>query len=122
MKDIRPSQRAYAAVRRLARKAARTDHWMRPEIDDILTDDLDADNPGEISERHRDSWRETCHWQILYGTPISAIVDQQEQRFGPLTFEDRYYGLYLELLDAFWDEWESQTEFWAAVENRPCAT
>ena len=29
MKDIRPSQRAYAAVRRLARKAARTDHWMR---------------------------------------------------------------------------------------------
>ncbi len=41
----------------------------------------------------------------------------QERRFGQLEWEDRYYGLYLPLKEAFWDEWEEKSGFWDEAEK-----
>ena len=112
-KEIEPSGRAYEAVRKLARHAAKHDGWMQPELDDLGGDH------GDIGSEHRSSWEQTCHWEHFYGNEISRIVDQQERRFSrdePLEFEQRDYGLYEPLVDAFWEEWEERAGFWAAVE------
>ncbi len=113
---IKPSERAFNLVRQLARKAAKTDHWMEICLEDV---DLRSD-PGEIGCRHREQWEETCHWERFYGNEITLIVDTQERRLSPhepLEFEQRYYGLCQPLVDAFWDEWEDKVGLWAAIEN-----
>ena len=110
-----PSKRAYDAVRKLAREAARNDHWMVPELDGL-------DGADDISTAHRESWQQTCHWEHYYGTAISRIVDQQERRFcapgESLDCEARYFRLYEPLLDAFWEEWEEKSGFWDAVNKK----
>jgi len=110
MRNIQPSQRAYAAVRKLARNAAKNDNWLQPELDGI-----DEGDPGDIGTAHRESWQQTCHWEHFYGRPTSTLADQQQRRFGELTFEERYFGLYEPLVDAFWDEWEETIGFWDVV-------
>jgi len=114
---IYPSQRAFSAVRKLARDAAKNDNWLCPELDGLL----DSEKDGDIGMAHRDSWQQTCHWEHYYGRPINELVEQQTRRlarrYGPLEFEERYYGLYDPLVDAFWEEWESHVGFWTAVEE-----
>ncbi len=108
-----PSGRAFEAVRKLARHAAKHDGWMCPEVDD-LSDEI----YGDKGTAHREQWEQTCHWEHFYGKEISRIVDQQERRLSPrepMEFEERYYGLYQPLVDAFWEEWEERAGFWEAV-------
>jgi len=110
MKNAYPSKRAFTAARQLAREAAQNDHWLCPELDGI-----DESDPGDIGTAHRESWQQTCHWEHFYGSRLSALADQQARRFGVLTFEERYFGLYEPLVDAFWNEWEERSGFWDAV-------
>lgn len=106
--EIEPSQRAFEAVRRLAREAFRTDGWMTPVVEDLM--DEDTDDIGDLVMTHRSQWEQTCQFELLWGARISEIVDQQEARFERLDlavrWEDRYYGLYEPLKEAFWEEWE----------------
>ena len=111
--EIEPSQRAFEAVKRLARKAAREDGWLQPSVEEH--DIADTDDIGEIALNHRVGWQETTNWELTWGRQISLIVDQQEQRFLPrgdlsLGSETRYYALYEPLLEAFWDEWEERVD------------
>jgi len=110
MRSIEPSKRAYAAVCKLARDAAQNDNWLQPELDGIS-----EANPGDIGMAHRESWEQTCHWEHYYGRRISELASQQARRFGEITWEERYFGLYQPLVDAFWDEWEEAAGFWEVV-------
>lgn len=108
--EIEPSQRAFEAVRRLAREAFRTDGWMTPVVEDLM--DEDTDDIGQLVTEHRSQWEQTCQFEILWGARISEIVDQQEARFVRLglhvRWEDRYYGLYEPLKEEFWEVWEQK--------------
>lgn len=105
MKDYKPSQRAFIAIRRLARKAAKTDWWMRPCFDSI---DFDED----VFQQHRSQWEETEHFNHFYGQQLSNLAVQQARRFKvELDTEIRYSCFYQPLLDAFWDEWEETLDF-----------
>ena len=111
--EIEPSQRAFEAVKRLARKAVREDGWLQPCVEDH--DVANTDDIGEIALNHRAGWQETTNWELTWGRQISLIVDQQERRFLPrgdlsIGSETRYYALYEPLLEAFWDEWEERVD------------
>lgn len=116
-REIKPSERAIAAARKLARDAVKRDNWLLPHPEEDIRDtDILADL-GEISERHRSSWEQTDHFHLLYGTRLSELADAQERRFGGIEWEERYYGLYLPLKEAFWDEWEGKSSFWGKAEK-----
>jgi hypothetical protein len=116
-REIEPSARAIAAVEKMARDAAKNDHWMTFSGLDDLTG-TDGNDPGDIAASHREQWEQTCHWEHFYGNEISRICDQQERRFSrePLEFEPRYYGLYLPLVDAFWEAWEDASDLYGKIE------
>lgn len=115
--DIRPSERALAAARKLARDAVKRDHWLQPYPEEDIRDTDTPADLGEISERHRDGWEQTDHFHLLYGTRLSELADTQERRFGPMEWEERYYELYLPLKEAFWDEWEDRSGLWGKAEK-----
>ena len=116
-REIKPSNRALDAARKLARDAVKRDHWMLPCPEEEIKDTDTLADLGEISQRHRDAWEETDHFRLLYGNRLSHLADAQEQRFGPMEWEQRYYELYLPLKEAFWDEWEDRIGFWGKAET-----
>jgi hypothetical protein len=121
-RDIKPSETAFEKVRRMARRAFKKDGWMTPCVEEEDSDDI-----NEMVLNHRDHWMETNHWEYYYSRPISDIVDTQERRFsGDLTWEERYYGLFEPLVEAFWDEWENKWDIYSlakkALEEKKCTT
>jgi hypothetical protein len=116
-REIKPSGRALAAARKLARDAVKRDHWLSPYPEEDIRDADTLADLGDISERHRSSWEQTDHFHLLYGTRLSQLADAQECRFGQLEWEERYYGLYLPLKEVFWDEWEDKSGFWDKAEK-----
>ncbi len=114
MRDIKPSERAFARVRKMAREAAKTDNWLTVELDDLRGHD-------DLALEHRAGWEQTCHWEHYYGSAISTIADSQARRFGELSWEEQYWGLYDPLKDAFWETWEEAVGFWEAVNERETA-
>ena len=116
-RDIKPSERALAAARKLARDAVRRDHWLLPHPEEDIQDTDTLADLGEISERHRSGWEQTDHFHLLYGRRLSDLANAQMRRFGPMEWEERYYNLYLPLKDAFWDEWEDKAGFWEKAEK-----
>jgi hypothetical protein len=116
-RDIQPSERALEAARKLARDAVKRDHWLSPCPEEDIQDTETLADLGEISQRHRDGWEQTDHFQLLYGKRLTELADAQERRFGPMDWEERYYELYLPLKEAFWDEWEDKSGFWEKAEK-----
>ncbi len=117
-REISPSARAVATVEKMGRDAAKKDTWMTFSGLDDLTG-TDGNDPGEIASSHRAAWEETEHWTHFYGNEITSICDQQERRFSrePLEFEQRYYGLYLPLVDAFWEAWEEASDLYGKIDK-----
>jgi len=116
-REIQPSKRALEAARKLARDVVKRDHWLSPHPEEEIKDSNTLADLGEISQRHRDGWEQTDHFQLLYGTRLNELADAQERRFGQLEWEERYYNLYLPLKEAFWDEWEDKSGFWEKAEK-----
>lgn len=116
-RDIKPSNRALEAARKLAQDAVKRDHWMLPYPEEEIEGTDTLADLGEISQRHRDAWEETDHFRLLYGARLSELADAQECRFGQMEWEERYYELYLPLKEAFWEEWENRSGFWDQAEN-----
>jgi hypothetical protein len=116
-REIKPSERALEAARKLARDAVNRDHWLSPYPEEDIQDTDTLADLGEICLRHRDSWEQTDHFRLLYGARLSQLADAQERRFGQLEWEQRYYELYLPLKEAFWDEWEDRSGFWGKAEK-----
>lgn len=125
-KTFRPSQRAFEQARKLARYAAKHDNWMRPVAE--WKESESTSDYGSFETELIDGWEETTQFQILYGSPLSHLAEQQSKRFGidkhdgERSWEIHYYQMYCPLRDEFWREWceKKQTlRFWREfVENK----
>ena len=109
MKEIKGYKTAVAKVRRMARV---NDGWMTPTTDDPREPESWTDYGYWIQEEIN-GWEQTCHFGILYGTPM---VDMAHE----LAEKNRLYGehwleIWLDLKDEFWEAWadtHKAYEFW----------
>lgn len=117
MRPKPPSASAAALdkARKLARKAAREDHWLSPS--DNAIEEYNADY-GDFEQQHRDEWEQTTHFQVLYIEALCEIseADAEKQGVDRIKSWDLWYNNFqLEVKEAFWDEWEEKVklyEFW----------
>lgn len=108
MKEVKPSKRAFAAVQKMARDAAKEDGWMTPCLEEHTAKEKDI---GNAIQAHREGWQGTEHFAHFYGRTIKDIADRQSDRFKGCTSEERIH-LYYDLIEAFWDEWETRVDIY----------
>ena len=107
--EVKPSERALIQVRKMARKAAKTDNWLKPCSDGLVL--TREDDYGDFSQAHQEAWEQTQHFSTSYADPLRDLADKQAERFGFTSLDDWetwHYNLYCPLKDTFWEEWEAR--------------
>jgi len=115
-KELSPSANVLAEAAALASK---DDGWMTPTDDHISTEAAEDFSTFQIEQQ--EGWEQTCHFELLYGSPLKDMgykdayaqgFDESEHREAALYFHELFY---VPLKDAFWEAWADKHnlyEFW----------
>ncbi len=113
MDEWEVSDAAKDKVRALAQGAAKDDNWMRP----LYEEKAKGVTLSDFAQANQEAWMETCHFEHYYDRPISNIADEEEMRITGESVarhgEKWLQCLYLDLREAFWDEWDEAVGLYA---------
>jgi predicted DNA-binding protein len=113
IKELKLSPGVEDEVDALAKRAAKTDSWMRPVVES--GDDLE--DFGQFAMAHRGQWESTSQYQCLWGAEITKIIDREIEAGVGKDFSEPRIALLEELTGMFWEAWEGYAKLYEAWEK-----
>ena len=115
------SAEALAKAKALGIEMAERDSWIEP----VFEDGDEAEDFGEFSMHHRETWEQTCQFEILWGDRLTTLTEDDAEAQGvdrTENWELWYYEFQCPAKDALWEAWEEKRklyEFWEKARKAP---
>ena len=116
--EVKPSKEALEKAVAFGKQVA-YNGWITPIPEEHYEEE--GDDPGNISQSHREQWEQTTVFDLLCADHLSDLTDAEEIRIsgdiGGLNHLElaRYEGIFIPLKDAFWEAWEEEVDFYGII-------